>query len=72
MARNTFYKQPLRWGILSTARIKRAVIPPIKSSTRHVLSAIASRDLENAKAEAKEWEIHNSTVVMKLCSKTLR
>jgi D-xylose 1-dehydrogenase (NADP+, D-xylono-1,5-lactone-forming) len=57
MAKNTFYKQPLRWGILSTARIKRAVIPPIKSSSRHMLRAIASRDLENAKAEAKEWEI---------------
>jgi D-xylose 1-dehydrogenase (NADP+, D-xylono-1,5-lactone-forming) len=57
MSKNTFYMRPLRWGILSTARIKRAVIPPIKSSSRHELSAIASRDLENARAEAREWDI---------------
>lgn len=47
----------LRWGIISTARIKRAVIPPIKSSPRHELVAIASRSQETAEAAAQEWGI---------------
>jgi D-xylose 1-dehydrogenase (NADP+, D-xylono-1,5-lactone-forming) len=53
-------KQSLRWGILSTARIKRAVIPPIKSSPRHELVAIASRSLSQAQAAAREWGIPKS------------
>jgi D-xylose 1-dehydrogenase (NADP+, D-xylono-1,5-lactone-forming) len=50
-------KRSLSWGILSTARIKRAVIPPIKASRRNVLGAIASRSLESAQAGAREWGI---------------
>jgi D-xylose 1-dehydrogenase (NADP+, D-xylono-1,5-lactone-forming) len=53
-------KQILKWGILSTARIKRAVIPPIKSSPRHELVAIASRSLPQAEAAAREWGIPKS------------
>jgi D-xylose 1-dehydrogenase (NADP+, D-xylono-1,5-lactone-forming) len=53
-------KQILKWGILSTARIKRAVIPPIKSSPRHELVAIASRSLPQAEAAAQEWGIPES------------
>jgi D-xylose 1-dehydrogenase (NADP+, D-xylono-1,5-lactone-forming) len=53
-------KYPLRWGILSTARIKRAVIPPIKSSHRHELVAIASRSLTQAETAAREWGIPKS------------
>jgi D-xylose 1-dehydrogenase (NADP+, D-xylono-1,5-lactone-forming) len=53
-------KQSLRWGILSTARIKRAVIPPIKSSPRHALVAIASRSFSQAEAAAREWGIPTS------------
>jgi D-xylose 1-dehydrogenase (NADP+, D-xylono-1,5-lactone-forming) len=53
-------KQILRWGILSTARIKRAIIPPIKSSPRHELVAIASRSMPQAQAAAQEWGIPKS------------
>ena len=60
MAQDKSTKRTLRWGILSTARIKRAVIPPIKASPRHELKAIASRTLESAQAEAREWGIPQS------------
>lgn len=47
----------LRWGLLSTARINRAVIPPIRATQRSELHAVASRDIVKAKAYAKEWHI---------------
>jgi predicted dehydrogenase len=47
----------LRWGLLSTARINRSVIPPIRGSVRSELHAVASRDVVKAKEYAKEWHI---------------
>ena len=47
----------LRWGLLSTARINRALIPPLRISERNQLSAVASRNLEAAKEYAREWDI---------------
>lgn len=47
----------LRWGILGTARINRALIPPLRASARNELVAVASRDLERARAYAAEWGI---------------
>jgi predicted dehydrogenase len=47
----------LRWGLLSTARINRAVIPPIRASLQSELKAVASRDLIKAQDYAKEWQI---------------
>ncbi|HZY45533.1 MAG TPA: Gfo/Idh/MocA family oxidoreductase [Anaerolineae bacterium] len=47
----------LRWGLLSTARINRAVIPPIRSAKRSELAAVASRNQAKADAYAKEWKI---------------
>lgn len=47
----------LRWGLLSTARINRALIPPLKASPRNQVSAVASRDLAKAQAYAREWNI---------------
>ncbi len=47
----------LRWGLLSTARINRAVIPPIRKSHRGVLSAVASRSQQHADEYAREWQI---------------
>ncbi len=47
----------LRWGLLSTARINRAVIPPIRSSQRSELRGVASRDIVKAKEYAKDWQI---------------
>jgi len=49
--------QKLRWGLLSTARINRALIPPIRASARGELVAVASRDLAKGEAYAKEWNI---------------
>ncbi|MGC9397245.1 MAG: Gfo/Idh/MocA family protein [Anaerolineae bacterium] len=47
----------IHWGILSTARINRSLIPPIRQSKRSELVAIASRSLDKAQAYAKEWDI---------------
>jgi D-xylose 1-dehydrogenase (NADP+, D-xylono-1,5-lactone-forming) len=50
----------LNWGLLSTAKINRSLIPPLKNSKRNRLRAVASRDLEKAKAYAKEWQIERA------------
>lgn len=47
----------LNWGFLSTARINRALIPPLQVSKRNTLLAVASRTQENAEAYAKEQRI---------------
>jgi D-xylose 1-dehydrogenase (NADP+, D-xylono-1,5-lactone-forming) len=47
----------IRWGILSTARINRRVIPALKASAQNELVAVASRNLEHARAYAHEWKI---------------
>jgi len=47
----------LRWGLICTARINRAVIPPLRASARNQLVAVASRTSEQAQAYAKEWNI---------------
>jgi predicted dehydrogenase len=44
----------LRWGFLSTARINQALMPPLRSSARNELTAVASRDLARAKVYAEE------------------
>ena len=47
----------LRWGLLSTARINRLVIPAIRSSSRSDLTTVASRTIDRAVAYAAEWQI---------------
>jgi predicted dehydrogenase len=47
----------VRWGILSTARINRLVIPGAHASEKVELVGVAGRDDERAEAYAKEWEI---------------
>jgi predicted dehydrogenase len=47
----------LRWGLLSTARINRALIPAIRASQHGELAAVASRDAGRAADYAREWEI---------------
>jgi predicted dehydrogenase len=47
----------LKWGLLSTAHINRALIFPIRQSPRSDLVAVASRDLDKARSYAKEWKI---------------
>jgi xylose dehydrogenase (NAD/NADP) len=48
---------PLRWGLLGTARINRALIEPIQSSKRSKLCAVSSRSYDKAVEYAKSWEI---------------
>ena len=47
----------IRWGILSTARIGRRVIPAIQASRNGEVAAVCSRSLERAQAWAAAHEI---------------
>jgi xylose dehydrogenase (NAD/NADP) len=47
----------LRWGLLSTARINRLIIPAIRASARSEVTTVASRTLDRAQAYAAEWKI---------------
>jgi predicted dehydrogenase len=49
--------QILRWGLLGTARINRAVIPVIRESSRHSLDAVASRAIDRAREYAAQWNV---------------
>jgi xylose dehydrogenase (NAD/NADP) len=49
--------QPLRWGLLSTARINSVLIPAIRGSRRNQLVAVASRSQDQAGAFARKWDI---------------
>jgi predicted dehydrogenase len=47
----------LNWGLLSTARINRALIPALRESKRNRLTAVASRTKDSADRYAREWKI---------------
>jgi predicted dehydrogenase len=47
----------LRWGLLSTARINRLLIPAIRGGARSELTTVASRQLDRAQSYAAEWRI---------------
>jgi predicted dehydrogenase len=47
----------LNWGLLSTARINRALIPPLRASRRNQLLAVASRTQDAANKYARDWKI---------------
>ncbi len=47
----------LRWGLIGTARINRAIIGVLRESSRDELRAVASRQAETAAAYATEWSI---------------
>lgn len=47
----------LTWGLLSTARINRRLIPAIRAAERAKLLAVASRSQAAAEGYATEWEI---------------
>ena len=49
--------EPVRWGILSTARINRAMIPHLVESPASELVAVASRTQERADTYAAEWGV---------------
>ncbi len=48
---------PVRWGILSTARINTLVIPPLQESPESEVVAVASRTEARAAGYAREWGI---------------
>jgi len=47
----------LNWGLLSTARINRALIKPLTASKRNHLLAVASRSQASADEYARKWKI---------------
>ncbi|HHY55885.1 MAG TPA: Gfo/Idh/MocA family oxidoreductase [Chloroflexi bacterium] len=47
----------LRWGLLSTANINKALLGPLRQSPRSELAAVASRDAGRAAAYAAEHQI---------------
>jgi D-xylose 1-dehydrogenase (NADP+, D-xylono-1,5-lactone-forming) len=47
----------LRWGLLSTADINKALFEPLRTSKRNTLLAVASRDLSKAEAYARKNKI---------------
>src|SRR5258708_1914600 len=47
----------IRWGVFSTSRIGRRVIPAIQEARNCEVVAISSRDLDRAQAAAKELNI---------------
>ncbi|MBN2385698.1 MAG: Gfo/Idh/MocA family oxidoreductase [Anaerolineales bacterium] len=49
--------QTLRWGLLSTARINKALFEPLRTSKRNCLVAVASRSLDTAEAYARQHKI---------------
>src|SRR6266542_959291 len=56
----TMAKKVLNWGLLSTARINRALIAPLRVSKRNNLLAVGSRTQESADQYAREWKIPRS------------
>src|SRR5687767_12363941 len=56
MARGELMKT-LGWGLLSTARINRALIEPLRASARNQLVAVASRQTAKAEEYAREHGI---------------
>ena len=53
-------KQTLRWGLLSTARINKKLIAPLRLSKRSTLLAVASRSQEKADSYAREQKIQRA------------
>ena len=49
--------QKVRWGLVSTANINKALIPAIRASKRGELVAVSSRSQESADAYAAKWDI---------------
>jgi predicted dehydrogenase len=47
----------VRWGLLSTARINRRLIPAIRATKRGSITAVASRDEARARQYADQWNI---------------
>jgi predicted dehydrogenase len=51
---------PVRWGILSTARINRLFLDGARDSAEVAVTGVASRDLDRAEAFAREYGIERA------------
>src|SRR5262249_61056823 len=51
---------PVRWGIVSTAKINEKLIPGLRASDRAELIAVASREQSRAEAFARDWDIERA------------
>ena len=49
--------EKLKWGILSTAKISKALVEPLRKSKRNTLAAVASRELVRAETYARTNKI---------------
>jgi xylose dehydrogenase (NAD/NADP) len=49
--------EKLNWGFLSTAKISKALVEPLRRSKRNTLVAVASRELEHAETYARAHKI---------------
>jgi xylose dehydrogenase (NAD/NADP) len=47
----------LRWGLLSTARINRLIIPAVRASAHSEVTTVASRSLDKGREYAAQWQI---------------
>ena len=47
----------LRWGLLSTARINRLIIPAVRASAHSEVTTVASRSIDTGLTYAAEWTI---------------
>ncbi len=55
---NTMHSaETVRWGVLSTARIARRVVPAMQATRNGAVLAVASRDIERARAFASTFGI---------------
>ena len=52
--------EPVRWGILSTARINHAVLEPARVTDKAEVIAVASRDEARARAYASEHDVERA------------
>src|SRR5918999_1070811 len=52
--------EPVRWGLLSTARINQAVLEPARQSDRAEVIAVASRDEQRAEAYARGHDVRRA------------
>ncbi len=60
MKSNPALSSALKWGLISTARINRALIEPLRVSNRNKLIAVASRSANKVQDYAMRWEIPNA------------
>src|SRR5260221_8213813 len=66
-------QKKVKWGVVGAASIAtRKVIPGMQKGALSEITALASRDLNKAKAAAKNWELQKPMARTKSCWRTRR